>query len=388
MSHQLIARSADLTRLRVEGYDVAVEDGTLIVRQVPYVNLVRKVMRGTLRSKLNVSGDTTVQPNPHTVGFTGECCPCDQYGAPMVNLIPGDKNPKNYGMFSRKPPRGHYEDYYEQMTTYINLLLTPVQVIDPTATAQVYPVIETTAEESIFLYEDTASSRAGIIALSKKLALSRVVIIGLGGTGSYILDLVSKTPVKQIDIYDGDFQLNHNAFRTPGAASLEELRARPTKVAYLAARYSKMHRGIIPHEEKIDESNVDGLLGADFVFLSMDSGEGKRLILRKLEEFQIPFIDVGMGINLVGEALTGMLRVTTSTPAKREHVAAMNRIPFGDANGNNEYAENIQTADLNALNAALAVIKWKKLFGFYADLEREFNSTYAINGNVLLNEDR
>ena len=49
---------------------------------------------------------------------------------------------------------------------------------------------------------------------------------------------------------------------------------------------------------------------------------------------------------------------------------------------------NIQTADLNALNAAMAVIKWKKLFGFYADLEREFNSTYGVNGNLLVNEDQ
>jgi hypothetical protein len=374
--------------LRDEGYHVTVEEATLVVGQVPYVNRARQVVRGMLRSKLNVAGDKTSQPDPHTVQFTGECCPCDQNGTPMVNLIPGDKNPQNFGMFSRKPPRGHYENYYEQMTTYINLLLTPAQVIDPTATAQGYPVIETTEAESVFLYEDTASSRAGIMALSKKLALNRVVIIGVGGTGSYILDLVSKTHVKQIDIYDGDTLLNHNVFRAPGAASLDELRAHPTKVAYFTARYSKMRRGIVPHEEKIDESNVDALRSADFVFLSMDSGDGKRLIIRKLEEFGIPFIDVGMGVNLVGETLTGMLRVTTSTAAKREHVVAMNRIPFGDANGNNEYSENIQTADLNALNAALAVIKWKKLFGFYADMEREFNSTYAINGNLLLNEDQ
>ena len=51
------------------------------------------------------------------------------------------------------------------------------------------------------------------------------------------------------------------------------------------------------------------------------------------------------------------------------------------------YARNIQIADLNALNAILAVIKWKKLFGFYVDLEREHHSTYTINGNVLMNED-
>ena len=54
----------------------------------------------------------------------------------------------------------------------------------------------------------------------------------------------------------------------------------------------------------------------------------------------------------------------------------------------NEYNTNIQIADLNALNATLAVIKWKKLFGFYQDFEQEHHSTYSINVNMLLSEDR
>jgi hypothetical protein len=53
----------------------------------------------------------------------------------------------------------------------------------------------------------------------------------------------------------------------------------------------------------------------------------------------------------------------------------------------NEYARNIQVADLNALNACLAVIRYKKHLGFYRDLEREHNSLYTIDGNHLLNED-
>ena len=52
-----------------------------------------------------------------------------------------------------------------------------------------------------------------------------------------------------------------------------------------------------------------------------------------------------------------------------------------------EYSTNIQIADLNMLNAALAVIKWKKLCGFYQDLEREHNCTYSINVNQLLSEE-
>ena len=94
-----------------------------------------------------------------------------------------------------------------------------------------------------------------------------------------------------------------------------------------------------------------------------------------------------MGVELTDDALGGILRVTTSTVQKRGQLKERHRIPFSDGDGNDEYSRNIQIADLNALNAALAVIKWKKLFGFYRDLDREHFTTYTIDGNQLLNED-
>lgn len=46
-----------------------------------------------------------------------------------------------------------------------------------------------------------------------------------------------------------------------------------------------------------------------------------------------------------------------------------------------------ESGTANALNAAMAVIRWKKLCGFYLDLEGEHHSVYVIDGNHLLNED-
>ena len=37
---------------------------------------------------------------------------------------------------------------------------------------------------------------------------------------------------------------------------------------------------------------------------------------------------------------------------------------------------------------ALAVIKWKKLLGFYRDLENEYFSAYTLDGNSIVNEDQ
>jgi hypothetical protein len=80
----------------------------------------------------------------------------------------------------------------------------------------------------------------------------------------------------------------------------------------------------------------------------------------------------------------GVLRVTTSTPAKRSHIWDKHRIPISSGKANDIYASNIQVADLNALNAALAVIRWKR---YFADLEAEHFVTYTVDGNAITNED-
>jgi hypothetical protein len=146
-----------------------------------------------------------------------------------------------------------------------------------------------------------------------------------------------------------------------------------------------MHRGIVAHGMYLDASTVDRVLGMDFVFLCLDKGEPKRLLVEQLEAAGKSFIDVGMGVTLVDGSLLGHLRITTSTPQKRDHVRA--RVQFADDGGDDDYSRNIQIADLNALNAALAVIKWKKLLGFYYDPDHEHNTTYALSGNRLINED-
>ena len=76
-------------------------------------------------------------------------------------------------------------------------------------------------EKKVFKYPDANSNRAGISDLNMKFEGQKIAIIGIGGTGSYILDLIAKTNVAEIHIYDGDvFQL-HNAFRAPGACAAD-----------------------------------------------------------------------------------------------------------------------------------------------------------------------
>jgi hypothetical protein len=267
------------------------------------------------------------------------------------------------------------------MTAYIALLGKYVAVIDPNITARTRRVIEPEDDGLPFNYLDTNSARAEINAITAKLQHDAVAIVGLGGTGSYVLDLVAKTPVKHIHLFDSDRFLTHNAFRAPGAPAIEELRKQLLKVEYLAAIYSRMHRGIVPHPDHIDASSVDKLQGMSFVFLCMEGGPAKRAVVGQLEALGIPFIDVGMGLYAKRDSIGGMLRSVVSLPDARE--AARGRISFAADDANNEYDKNIQIADLNALNACLAVIAWKKHRGFYFNLGRERFVSYTIANSLL-----
>ena len=390
MSKQRIAHSPDLKRLRDEGYDIEVGERFLLVRSFPYLNPKREVCYGALVMELKWSGDVTTEPENHVAYLMGGT-PCHSNGNPMAQIITGGRHQLEPGLvvdhvFSAKPVEGKYPNFYEKVKRHAEIICGPAQTVDPNATPQVFPVIETTETESVFKYADTASSRAGIAVATAKLEQEKVGIVGVGGSGSYILDLVVKTPVKEIHIFDGDTMFNHNAFRSPGSPSVEELREKPLKAEYFQKLYSKMRRGIIAHPGYITEANVEELKQLDFVFLSMDGGPAKKFIIQKLQEWGIPFIDVGMGLELVNGAINGILTVTASTKDKTEHV--LGRIPVNPADKNNDYSRNIQVADLNALNAALAVIKWKKLLGFYHDFEHEHFSAYTLDGNRLSNEDR
>ena len=392
MSQRPINRSPDLRRLRGEGYDLEIRSGCLLVKDVPYVDSHKEVKRGILVIKLVLADDETGQPYTHVAYFAGEH-PCNEDGSEIAKIKHGSNTHSlaegvavDHSFSARPKPANSYPDYYAQVTTYVAILSGPAQRINPALTAKTFPVITPEDDDDEpFNYCDTASSRAEIVEVTKKLKHKKIAILGIGGTGSYVLDLVAKTPVKEIHLYDADVFYQHNAFRSPGAPSGDELKTKQPKVIYFKNLYSKMHRGITEHPVYLDAGNVEELREMDFVFVCLDKGNPKKLIVEKLEEFNIPFTDVGMGVELTENALGGILRATTSTTQKRDHLRS--RVSFEDTPGDNDYNRNIQIADLNALNATLAVIKWKKVSGFYRDLKHEHHSQFSIDTNLLLNED-
>ena len=321
--------------------------------------------------------------------FDGEF-PCDAQGAKLKIGGEGQRREIGPGLFVQhsfsQKPDGGYADYYHKMTTYHAMLAAPAGVVDPSVRPRQFAAPEDDDPNSIFEYPDTASGRTGTAALAALLATEVVAIIGLGGTGAYILDKVTKTPVREIRLFDEDEFLNHNAFRAPGAPSIEELREAPRKVEYFKGVYLRMHRRITAHPVKLGPQNVHLLDGVTFAFIAIDDGPDKLAIIEKLEAIGASFIDVGMGLTLEDDlSLGGILRTTLSTPARRDVVRK--RVSFAPKEAGGIYKSNIQVADLNSLNADLAVIKWKKFRGYYRDLENELHNSYTTDGNLLLNND-
>jgi len=239
---------------------------------------------------------------------------------------------------------------------------------------------------SPFAYEDTASARAAIQTTSSRLAVERVAIVGLGGTGSYVLDQLAKTPIGEIHLFDGDVFLQHNAFRAPGAATLDELIAKMPKVEYFKSRYSHMHRGIVAHAHHLDVSNLSELGQPNFVFICVDDGAARKLLMNHLLSIGVAFIDVGMSLQMVTKTskLFGACRVTLCTPSRKDHIAQF--VPTDVDEGEELYRQNIQVADMNALNAQLAVMKWKQLQGFYQDDFDAYNITFTVSTPSLVRD--
>ena len=146
-----------------------------------------------------------------------------------------------------------------------------------------------------------------------------------------------------------------------------------------------MHKKIVSHAMYVDSSTSSTSWGSTSCSSASTGGSWKESLYAQMEARGLSFIDVGMGVSAEDGALVGVVRTTLSTDVKRDHVKR--RVPFVDG-PDDDYASNIQIAELNMLNAALAVLKWKKLYGFYNDVEREHTSLFSINVNQLLSEDK
>jgi hypothetical protein len=263
--------------------------------------------------------------------------------------------------FSNKPKAtGKFADFFEKIESYLTIIAGPAMELH-NANPYTFRTVEKTSD-SVFKFHDTLTSRAEITDLSAKFANDIVAVIGLGGTGAYVLDFLVKTPVREIRAFDFDFLHVHNAFRSPGR--LEESELGKPKADVYGQRYDNFRHGLKVERRLIDSSSGVDLESVTFAFVCVDKGSARSKIFDLLISKGIPFIDVGMGLDRKRGPINGMVRATYYSIENAQRVrdkglAEMSNQP------DDIYRTNIQISEINALNACLAVIRFKQLRGFY-----------------------
>jgi hypothetical protein len=385
MSQILVSHNDDLRRLVEKGYAVGFDSNYLIVRDIPYLNSAGEVKSGAIVAKLvHVTSEKVTQEN-HQVLFAGGS-PHRLDGTPVPNLsdrahtLPLSDAAKDVVVersFSNKRivngAMVDYDDFFDKIHSYAGLISGPAK--EKGASPYTFRIVESAPPDSVFKFQDTLTSRAEITDLAAKFKDEVVAIIGLGGSGTYLLDFMVKTPVREIRAYDGDDFHIHTAYRSPGY--VEEAEFGQKKAAVYSQRYDNFRKGLSIEAKYVDASTAKDFDGVTFAFVCVDKGSARREIFDLLMAKSIPFIDVDMGLHRREERLAGMLRMTYYSTENAALVREKEIAELKDA-PDNIYRTSIQISELNALNAALAVIRYKQIRGFYFEQVPNFYSAFDV----------
>lgn len=383
---KLVNRNDDLRRLVEKGYAVAFEPGYLIVRDIPYLDSNKKLQIGAIVTHMDFIDKERVKQKDHQVFFAGSV-PHNLDGAPIPNLAGGPcglplseqcKDVVVQRSFSNKPSvTGQFRDFFDKIESYVAIISGPaIELHAPAGIPLSFRAVKDICVDTTFKFHDTLTSRAEIGDLAAKLKDDVIAIIGLGGTGAYLLDFLIKCPVREIRAFDLDSFHVHNAFRSPGR--LEESELGKSKAEVYRARYENF-RNVLAFTPKFIGTGCEAdLAGVTFAFVCVDKGPSRAKIFDLLLAEQIPFVDVGMGLDRKRGALAGMLRTTYYSASDGPKVREKGPAPLADG-ADDEYRNNIQISELNALNAALAVIKFKKIRSFYFQDKDFFNLLFDIS---------
>jgi len=390
---KLASHNNDLQRLIDKGYAVTFDSSCLVIRDISYLDDKLEKQIGSIVVKLKFIDNARFEQDDHQIYFGGSI-PHNLDGKPIPNLGGGAHT---IGLseacsdvvvqrsFSNKPKAaGKYDDHFHKIETYVGFISGPaIHLYGEDASPYTYRKVEETTDDTIFKFHDTLTSRAEITDLSKKLKDDVIAIIGLGGTGAYVLDYLVKTPVHEIRGYDHDKYYVHNAYRSPGR--LDESELGMSKADIYQTRYDNFRTGLSLETKFIDSSSTDDLDGVTFVFVCVDNGIARAEILDLLLEKNIPFIDVGMGLKRKDNALSGMMRITYFPADHGQKVRSKGWVNEQE-DMDNIYKTNIQIGELNALNASLAVIRFKQLRGFYYEEESYLNTLLNIGSLSTMRE--
>jgi hypothetical protein len=366
----LASRNRFIDDLMKLGFDVGFINAHLVIFGVPCLDAAGSLQHVDLITPLDLREQYLIdRPSDHKMWISG-ALPHNLDGSRVAAAVGQElrkvsEEISGTNFLSNKPPRGHYESIEEKVRQYLDLIVPPARERFPNATPLRALRRRMESAMSPLIFPDSLSARDGVVELSHKMLKLKVAIVGCGGTGAYILDFVAKTHVEQIHLYDDDVVHVHTLFRLPGVYGERHLGSK--KVDALSDVYGNFHRGIKPHTERISPANSGTLAEFDYVFVAVDHGPSRQLICAACHHADVPFVDVGMGLNKGKNGLYGFVRTAGGGRGDFQKLDGTQYLPRENPI-DQEYRRQPQIAELNALNASIAVIRFKQHVGFFDQL--------------------
>ena len=375
----------DLKQLVEKEYALSIIGGHLVVSDVYYLDSSGALQKARLAAPLNLPTlDTLGPPVNHQMYWSGSAphyangSPIPKLGNGTVSLPIGDTTYIRH--LSNKPPEG-FATYSLLVEHYVSLISGPAEQKFGVS-ARTGAAYDVPPDTSPFKVRDTFSARAEITDLNQLVASDRIAVIGLGGTGAFVLDFMVKTPVASIDAYDFDIFKVHNGFRLPGEVPMDQFGHPKTEV--LRRKYEPFRHRLTFQNKRIGAGDEALFAETTFAFVCIDDGEARAEICEMLTRLGIEFIDVGMGVEKEEGSLDGLIRTTLFTPATA--AKAIKEVPLDRRTEEGAYRTFVQIAELNALNAAIAVMRYKQLRGFYTDDAGYWHSLVSIGSSNWIGE--
>ena len=256
---------------------------------------------------------------------------------------------------SIKRDAGEYKDAWEALKTYISEIYGGFRTDTQAGTQQpmrpyTFPIAgEKTCKEVEWL--DLVRG-------------DRIAVAGLGGVGSWIADIMTKSDVSELHAWDDDLIEDKNILRMPGAVHPKWIGK--SKARWFEDTYRQIHPKVYGHEEKVYAGNFEEFLsGINFGFVAVDNDEGLEAACDALAGANIPFVNVGLSIDRRQGQVTVSVRLITAYPHNESWQSAVPRV---DRSGQEVYG-GLELPDISAMAVGLAVQSWRKIRGQLAQKE-------------------
>lgn len=254
---ELVSHNPFIKDLDDTGYYVDFVGAYFVIYGLPYLDENGELKHGDWISKLDLNGPVIDPPKGNHQAWWRGGRPHNNAKAPLQLGGGEDRITVEHGFVSDRSfsfklqtdgQNRDYATFQEKVETYLDAITGPALAAYPDATPYKGIEVKSAAQGTPLRFPDTMSARYEMNDLSFLLRGKKAAIIGLGGTGSFILDFIARTHLERIGLFDDDKIHVHTIFRIPGfiAGAIGK-----RKVDALSQHYSQWHKGIEGFPERI-----------------------------------------------------------------------------------------------------------------------------------------